>query len=694
MAAATVNYTKVRCLHNMKQNKGKIKSLRRWAAAIATAMLFTAAAPCALADEPSAVQIISSGGTVTSQDGKVNVSKTIDGTELENVFDITLKVTTGTSLQEFAEEPDMAVIMVMDVSNTMLDPFGSTTRATAAIKAANSFIDKFAAKTSSASRLGVVLFNRLVTYPNELKAQPCSNTAQAESMKSSLLSNMEKILKADGYSRSHDRFTNIEGGIKQAHDILNKLSNRNKFIILLSDGFPTTYVQPGNGYNGWDPYCTDGQVGTDGVFYDFVRQGYCTIGTCYSDKAAIRAKEAAAAAKQSGITMFSVGVDIGGQTIAKYLENEEYNFVDRTSEVYEIGSDSSATAYKAWLKNSIGSGYYYDSDNPAQLEDAYAQIFEEIIRLWKETSKPLWTAADPLPGQIEFIGFYNRDGDLVSPQTGLVGSNAELTENTAGFDTVTQKINWSLQLSGYESANVGGSTRYTYTLRYRVRLKNELESFSEEQSYNTNGAASLCYQLMELMDGEVKLSDIRDVEFPMPTVKGFLTELEFTKLGGTDEDNAQPLSGAVFTLSHDTSACSICRGDETAVEILQQTAVSDGNGRVYFANIPSGHKYTLTETTVPVGFWSNGDTYTVTAAYNTLKTVVTHKDGTAAQWDGDNIILNLTGYQLPNTGGVGTTPFTLCGLLLTAAPLAARRRRMKKRKEASKSSDSPTKQKG
>lgn len=664
----------------MKLCKKHAKTLRRWTAAIAAAVLFTWAAPLTLADEPSAVQIVSSGGTAVSQDGKVAVSKTASGTQLENVFDITLKVTTGTSLQQFTEEPDMAVVIVMDVSNTMLDPFGSTTRADAAIEAANNFIDKFASKTSVASRLSVVLFNRLVTCPDDLTAQPCSNSAQAESIKNSLLYNVEKIVKADGYGVSHDRFTNIEGGIKQAHEILNGLSNRNKFIIFLSDGFPTTYVQPGSGYNGWDPYCDGGTVGEDGVFYDAVRMGYCDLGTCYSDKAAIRAGEAAAAAKQSGITVFTIGVDVGGQTIAKYLANESLYLVDRTSETYEIGSDSEASAYKAWLKNSIGSGYYYDSDNPTQLEEAYAGIFDEIIRLWQQTSTPLWTAGDPIPEQIEFIGFYDSDGSLVKDYGSLTGSSAQAAENTAAFDSSEQKITWDLKTSGYESFTENNETRYTYTLSYRVRLKNEAELFVEEQTCSTNGTTTLRYQLMELIDDDVKLSDVREVDFPIPSVKGYLTELTFTKLGGTDEANAKPLAGAVFTLEHNTALCTVCRGDETPVNISQQVAVSDENGTVSFENIPSGHIYTLVETSVPTGYWQNGDTYTVTAAYNNITTVVTHEDGSADQWDGENIIVNLTGYQLPNTGGIGTAPFTLCGLLLTAAPMAVRRRMMNKSK--------------
>ena len=48
------------------------------------------------------------------------------------------------------------------------------------------------------------------------------------------------------------------------------------------------------------------------------------------------------------------------------------------SENYEIGSASEPTSYQSWLKNRIGSGIYYDSSNPSELEKAYAEIFQKI----------------------------------------------------------------------------------------------------------------------------------------------------------------------------------------------------------------------------------------------------------------------------------------------------------------------------
>ncbi len=58
---------------------------------------------------------------------------------------------------------------------------------------------------------------------------------------------------------SHSRFTNIEAGLKMGADMLEDVSAENKYMIFLSDGFPTTYIS--GGYNGYDPYCTAGDTG-------------------------------------------------------------------------------------------------------------------------------------------------------------------------------------------------------------------------------------------------------------------------------------------------------------------------------------------------------------------------------------------------------------------------------------------------
>lgn len=629
--------------------------------------------------QPSDVQVTDRGGTNTSDDGAVSVSKTISGTALENVFDITLQVQTSMNVAEISEEPDMAVVIVMDISNTMNSDFGGVTRYAAAMTAAENFLDQFAANNSlGISKVGYVAFN---TDAHQIFGlQPCSTTEQANDLKNTMRTQTGSIINAEGYNAAHSRFTNVEAGLAMASDMLNGVTNKNKFIIFLSDGFPTTYIS--SDYSGYDPYDSTGR------FYDHVLNKKCLYGTSYSNEAAIRARKKAAAIKASGTTIFSIGVDVAGQTIQEYITQSEnangFSVVDRTGTTYEIGDASSTEAYKNWLRNSIGSGYYYDSTDSAGLTSAYNQIFEQIKKQVATGAVADWVASDPLPTvnrvaeTVEFIGLYDKTQNLVSGE--LEGKHEENGENTAAYQADSPAIRWDLKQSGYQTETSGGTTTYTYTLTYRVRLENERNSFVEGTIYPTNDTTTLQYRTMERTDGNLTVSDPKTVEFPIPSVHGYLAELTFAK-----RDNREnPLSGAEFTLQHDTQNCKICRGDGTAVKITDQTATSGGDGAVSFTNIPSGHSYTLTETKVPDGYASDGSRYQVQVAYDKVTVTVTTVGGTTTAWNGT--IVNNTYYELPDTGGAGTTLYTVGGLLITTAAVFLLYNHVKRRKGDEESS--------
>ena len=630
-----------------------------------------AARAAAQRNQPSDQQVVERGGSNENADDGVKVSKTIAGTELENVFDITLTVDTPTEISRFYTEPDMAVVIVMDISNTMNSKFGDSTRYKAAMEAAEDFLDKFAASSDGISKIGYVAFN---TNAHQIFGlQTCKNKSEAASLKNTMRTVTGNIINAAGYVDSHDRFTNIEAGLKKASDMLNGVSNKNKYIIFLSDGFPTTYIS--NGYNGYDPYCSSGTPGKDGVFYDKVTKRYCIYGTSYSDKAAIRARQMATNVKNSGVKIFSIGVDVGGQTIKQYVDQTapkedgtrpSHSVVDRTSETYEIGSADSTQAYKNWLRNSIGSGYYYDSTNTEGLMSAYNQIFQEIENIHKQESQAIWVAQDPMPisegvGHVEFIGLYDKSGTLYGNT--LAGENKLNAENTASYDAGKKAISWDLKQSGYSTTLEGSRTIYHYAIIYRVRLCNEEGGFEENKKYDTNGETSLTYRTIVNNNGNETMSDPKTITYPIPSVKGYLAELSFTK----EDDDGNPIEDIAFRLSHDTENCSICRGDGKAVTINPYTATSGKDGRVMFTNIPSGHKYVLSEVETPSYYFKDTDTYAVTVAYDVLTVTVTHEDGAAGTWNGT--VVNRRRPSMPETGGAGTFPYTIGGIALMASGL-------------------------
>ena len=152
------------------------------------------------------------------------------------------------------------------------------------------------------------------------------------------------------------------------------------------------------------------------------------------------------------------------------------------------------------------------------------------------------------------------------------------------------------------------------------------------------------------------------MNFPIPSVRGYLADLTFKKVDSYGEN----VPGAEFTLAHDTTECGFCRGDgKTSVSVENMVQTSGENGTVSFANIPSGHVYTLKETKVPAGYAANPNPYSVTVAYNEV--TVTDSGGNVLNQDGTITITNTTSYALPATGGPGQLPYTMGGVLLTAA---------------------------
>lgn len=189
-------------------------------------------------------------------------------------------------------------------------------------------------------------------------------------------------------------------------------------------------------------------------------------------------------------------------------------------------------------------------------------------------------------------------------------------------------------------------------------------AMAEESSADKSDAGITIAKTKKASARSGTLSDPKTVDFPIPSVHGYLSELSFTKVRA----NNQPLEGAQFTLHHDTETCSICRGDgKSSVAIPDLTATSGADGTVLFQNIPSGHEYQLTETVVPEGYMAGHETYHVKVAYDTLTVTVTAADGTVKEWNGQ--IMNHSYYKLPETGGTGTLPFILSGLALIAGAL-------------------------
>ena len=572
---------------------------------------------------------------------RVAVSKTIAPTENENYFDITLQVVAKPRVIDQSVD----VIVVMDISNTMNSTHeglgaGSAgydvkdARLTHAKSAVNTFLDLYAVNEniSSDRGFGLVTFN---SYAETLVPITEMNTSQQAS---EIKAKVNNIVAPTG---NRERFTNIEGGLQLAYNLLKESDAVFKYIIFITDGFPTTYIESGRDsttrITGYDTYMTGAynasKAGTDGYFADAVTGKICTYGVNYSDKAADRADDVAEAIKESGINVFSIGIDVGVQSIPDYLnsaKNTAFTTVDRMSGNHVIGNTTES--YKGWLRDTIAGGPMIDNaKNPreihryasgnsnTELTEAFENILKDIELLPAESMEQAYTL-DPMSDYVDFMNFYNPDGS----ETDAV-INTRNGRDIATFDTETNTIKWWLTTTqNYYVDEIGN---YVLSVSYKVRLKNEMEGFKFSKAFPTNGKTSFYFKTINLETGEPIYGD-NEIEYLIPEAEGYVGEFSFTK---QDQLTGHPLEGAVFKLEHYGESCHICRGDAV---IESRTASSDEEGRVSFGNLPSGHEYELTEITPPKGY-QPGAVHRVQVAYGK-----TYFDGTLAGEENPVVITN------------------------------------------------------
>lgn len=583
-------------------------------------------------------------------EGGVKIWKTIAPTELENYFDITLKVQT----KELAKEQDVAIVVVMDVSNSMIDEKTSdgTTRLRAALTAGKTFINDFAtysASTAATRKLGYVAFNTNATKVFDV--QDIKTTQKATELATEMENETKKIVvdidNVSSYKQERFiKYTNIEAGLKMAEDMLYNdpavKDIENKYIILISDGFPTTYIESGyNGYkNRMDSVsftATKDNHNLDGVFYDEVSNKSVLYGCDYSDKGAKKAQELATKIKNRGTTIYSIGTGLtdDAKTVDYYADyfgpNANFSTVDRTSKKYVVGQ--TVQNFKEWLGGTgninnpgIGSGYsagyYFDTANLNDLKKAYAKIFEDI----KEMSEASWVTNDPMNSEsdetlkaiIGFLGIYDKTNKKENIKSSVVKGDS--SNNTASYNSKTDTITWDLKNSNYKtvSQSDGGQTTnyYEYELKYRIRLKNENGIFIPNNSYQTNGITTLSY----IVKKSNNQPEIKSLNYKIPKIEGYLGTLTFNKISNYGNT---PLANTKFKLVHDKDNCSCLNEQDHLDPNYYLESTSNANGVVTFTKVPSGHIYKLIET-VTDEYHELANSYNVEVSYGKVSTNITN----------------------------------------------------------------------
>ncbi|MCD7751623.1 MAG: LPXTG cell wall anchor domain-containing protein [Lachnospiraceae bacterium] len=144
------------------------------------------------------------------------------------------------------------------------------------------------------------------------------------------------------------------------------------------------------------------------------------------------------------------------------------------------------------------------------------------------------------------------------------------------------------------------------------------------------------------------------------------------------------LSGAKFILTQSTTntttdeiTTTYYKEDGSALSTSYEMT-SGSDGKISVTGLSDG-TYTLTEVTAPDGYNLLTSSITVTVAGGNVTAIYNGKSIVSTDTDGSYVITvtNKAGYELPSTGGTGTMPYTLLGLLLCggAALLYCSRRR-------------------
>ncbi len=605
-------------------------------------------------------QVVDAGGTLYfTKDAKGNLqpadaaaadpdlvmTKTVahpDG-YAENEFEVTLQVVTTENLEEIpASTPSCAVVLVIDVSNSMDDcaicasdsshnPKGASTvkvlghdfqdrgrskdgkcdscgkteaehtvtipahnyvsRLEQAKEAAKQFINTFANNTGA--REGDKRLVQIVAFGsnaknytskwydvNDKKDKEDNIAALDEIIGSGLY---DGIRVANGNGNSYGG-TNIEGGLMLAKNIFNADLPKNKE--------DTTAALAGIGYlytvmlTDGNPtfYVSDNNSSNSTTGITGTRGG----GTSTTNNDVKDVKTQADAIKGLGSTtgaiskLYSIcyGQDGKGNSVFDSKAFGEVTLSDKPT-----GKSWSNTSVGEWL-DSFSTAAYKATDSTS-LFDSFSAIGDTI-----KIATQAWKVEDSMGSNISFSGAVS--GGL---ENDVTSSAKELT--------------WNLRSSSFVKNPKDEAKKlytYTYTYKYKVKLDNLDYISNEDAIHNVNTKAELS---VLLTDGEGNwLTEMQKKEFPVPTVKAFEDELTFKKVG----PSGKAISGAKFTLT---------TADKTDW-VMEET--SGENGTVTFSNIPSGHTYTLTETEAPEGYETVGP-FTVNVDYGVVS--VQDSDGKA-----------------------------------------------------------------
>lgn len=469
--------------------------------------------------------------TFSENDGKVAHKKTIEKTG-ENEFEITLSVKTMEQIKEQAVSEDAAVVLVMDVSNSMKETVdgkepddASEQRIYKAREAAKNFIDDFAADDAQ-RKVALVEFGS-----SAYTVQGWTDTDSAKSAVDNVGINFEYPNCTIQGSHTHQVNTIKWGGI---FNLTWKCTDTgcplHEGEWLLGGWYPIwdrryeghTHEQTFNGPHG--ETLTDGG-GTN------IEGGLQLADNLLGSSDISNIKNRYVVLITDGVPTYHVyqGRDnssltfiegqSGGGNHAEWSDYQNVpnvaNSIKSKATLYTVSYASDKVKDKvdgktidAWLASFANKNVAAGAD----IDLGLGQISQII-----QNQAKAWILRDPIPAA-NYITFSFDDNEDIPD----LATNHDAV---FGYDSANRELVWNLkaEIPG-EPVEENGVKWYHYETKYTIRLNTAGEGFVEDQPYATNGTTTLSYMLTE--NGQVN-PELQYTNLVVPTVSGKIPEYTY-----------------------------------------------------------------------------------------------------------------------------------------------------------------------
>jgi hypothetical protein len=573
---------------------------------------------CTLSVAAADTQVVYEGGfteglTDITAEKTVEQAKDEEGNFIENLFDVTLTVTTPeeVSTSVTTKSQDAYVVLVFDCSISMAGaPIES------AKSAAAQFVRNFAnvSDENITREVGLVTFGDSATSHGWFNVNNKSTTNKLDDLVKDYSGIIPRLATAGA--------TNLDDALRKANNLLNQLPSNDvpKYVVLLSDGGPN---RVSSGITKWNALPADEFTGGPtprGMMAAFeaaqlidedvnlIAIAYTTGSTANFDDAVKRFwgdLPADANTTYGSIhTAYPDETEYTGRPLQTNLGLTLEHFLSELVSLHPGG----------------GSVLEAESGSEGSLEGLFDQIEQEITSL-----ADFWIINDTLGSSIQWYG------DIPSGEILRLKNNG-------------RELEWDLMKEpplGGESVNTTGRLThedgiFAYSYTYSVRLNNLLESPDTYSPYKVNEHAEVNYSI----NGASK-----QATFVVPLVTDYTAALNIKKEFYDKQSKILPsadseIPAVKFVIKTEDDTWS----KDIALSLIQNA----DNTYDYYAkmdDLASGHNYKLVEQKYIENKWEDIGTWNLSAYFGVI--TLLDSTNTAVPTSGDAYVIK-NGYETDN----------------------------------------------